>query len=363
MEIKREKVRAGLVGLNFGKLIIEEQIFNKPGSEFIELTSICDQDIELCEHLAKQYGVTAYYDLDELLEDDSIQAVILITGPSGRADLIRKIIRSGKDVMTTKPFEIDPVAAASVLEEARSLNRIIYLNSPSATNSRDFQIINRWREDYDLGMPVAGHHECWYKSIEDADGSWYDDPVRCPAAPILRLGIYGLNDMLKVFGEPESIQVMQTRLFTGRPTPDMARLSIKFKSGAIADTLDGWTISPERQSTSLTLYFENGTIYRNPTMMPCDPVRASIHDHTYLCLCTADNDDGMPVETIRLPNVELSQAYQWNVFHQAVTTRIRPIDETPDSVIVNSLRVIASLKEASETGGTVYLDPPLFRAS
>jgi predicted dehydrogenase len=348
-----QKVKVGMVGLNFGKKIIDGHIVKGSAEPYFELAAVCQRSKEACDAIAAEYGVKAYYSLDDLLADETIPVIILMTGPNGRADQLRKIIRAGKDCMTTKPFEIDPDEAASVLAEARELGRFIYLNSPCAADSEDFKIINSWRDKYDLGMAVGGHHESWYKAIEEADGSWYDDPDECPAAPIFRLGIYGVNDMLRIFGEPEEIQVMQTRLFTGRPTPDYARMCIKFKNGAMVDTLDGWVASPERQTTSLILYFERGTIYRNPTMMPCDPVRTNLLDETYLCLCVGDDTDGMPVETARIPNTELSQAYQWDVFYRAVTTRNRPQGETPDEVIVNSLRILDSIKEAAETGNTV----------
>lgn len=342
-----------MVGLNFGKKIIDGHIVKGTAEPWFELAAVCQRNKDACDAVASEYGAKAYYSLDELLADDDIPVIILMTGPNGRADQLRKIIRSGKDCMTTKPFEIDPGEAASVLEEARSLGRFIYLNSPCAADSEDFKIINHWREKYDLGMPVGGHHECWYKAIEEPDGSWYDSVEECPAAPIFRLGIYGVNDMLRVFGEPDEIQVMQTRLFTQRPTPDYARMCVKFKNGAMVDTLDGWVTSPERQSYSMNLYFERGTIYRNPTMMPCDPVRANLVDQTYLCLCTGDDTDGMPIETVRIPNTELSQAYQWEVFYNAVTTRRRPEGETPDDVIVNSLHILEAMKEAAATGNTV----------
>jgi predicted dehydrogenase len=348
-----KKIKVGMVGLNFGKKIIDTYITKGTAEPYFELAAVCQRNKEGCDVIAEEYGVKAYYSLDDLLADETIPVIILMTGPNGRADQLRKIIRAGKDCMTTKPFEIDPDEAASVLAEARELGRFVYLNSPCAADSEDFKTINYWRNKYDLGMPVGGHHECWYKAIEEADGSWYDDPDECPAAPIFRLGIYGVNDMLRIFGEPEEIQVMQTRLFTGRPTPDYARMCIKFKNGAMVDTLDGWVTSPERQATSLILYFERGTIYRNPTMMPCDPVRANLHDDTYLGLCVGDDSDGMPVEMVRIPNRKLSQAYQWDVFHQAVTTRRRPEGETPDSIIVNSLRILGAMKEAAETGNTV----------
>jgi predicted dehydrogenase len=343
----------GVVGLNFGKQIIDEQILGGSAGRFFKLAAVCQRTRDSCDRIASEYGVKAYYDVDELLADDTIPVVILMTGPNGRADLLRKMIRAGKDVMTTKPFEVDADAAASVLVEARELGQIIYLNSPCASDSEDFKVINRWRKQYDLGVLVGGHHECWYKTIETPDGSWYDDPEQCPAAPITRLGVYGINDLLRVFGEADEVQVMHTRLFTKRPTPDFARMTIKFKSGALADTVDGWVIHPERQSTSMILYFENGTIYRNPTMFPCDPVRADIHDQTYLCVATPDCLDGMPKESVRIANSSLSQAYQWDVFHRAVATRERPEAETPDSVVVNSIRILDAMKDAAKTGRTV----------
>ncbi|WP_168442535.1 Gfo/Idh/MocA family protein [Pontiella desulfatans] len=350
-----KKIKVGVVGLHYGRQIIDHQILTGAGSSFFELTAVCQRNPEACDAVAAEYGVKACSSLDDMLTDDEIGVIILMTGPNGRADQLRKIIRAGKDCMTTKPFEIDPDEAADVLAEARRLGRFIYLNSPCAADSEDFRIINEWRAKYDLGRPVGGHHECWYKVVEEADGSWYDDPAQCPVAPVLRLGIYGVNDMLRIFGEPEEIQAMQTRLFTGRPTPDYARMCIKFKNGAMVDTLDGWVASPERQSTSMILYFERGTIYRNPTMMPCDPVRANLLDHTWLCLSKGDDTDGMPIEKVAVPNTELSQAYQWEVLYNAVTTRQRPEGETPDSVIVNSLRVMAAMQEAAETGCLVKL--------
>jgi predicted dehydrogenase len=348
-----KKVNIAVVGLNFGRKLIEGHLLRGRGAEYFQLSAVCDHQKKLCDEAAEDYGVKAYYKLEDLLDDDEIPVTVLVTGPNGRADLLRQIIHAGKDCITTKPFELDAGSAASVLAEARALGRFIYLNSPPPVDTLDFQIIREWRKRYDLGMAVGGHHESWYKVVEEADGCWYDDPSRCPAAPVLRLGIYGINDLVRILGEADEIQVMQTRLFTGRPTPDYARMNIKFKSGAIADTLNGYVTSPERHESSLILYFERGTIYRNPPMLPGNSIRYNTVDSTYMCLCMGDKSDGMPIETIRIKNEELSLGYKWEVFHKAVTTRQRPEGETPDDVIVNSLRVFGAIKEASETGGTV----------
>lgn len=343
-----DRINVGLVGLNFGKHIIENMILKGAAEPYFRLAAVCRRDRAKCDAAAAAYGVKAYYAIEDLLADPLIPVIVDMTGPNGRAERIAQMIRAGKDVMTTKPFEQDSRAAAAVLAEARTLGRIVYLNSPAAVMNRDFELIRDWARRYGLGRLVAGHHECWYKSVEKADGSWYDDPAQCPAAPILRLGIYGVNDFVQFFGEPESVQVMESRLFTGRPTPDLARLSIKFVGGAMADSLAGWVCQPGRGAQSLTLYYESGTVFRNPIMLPGG---WNHPDGSYLCLVTKDSTDGMPQECVRLQAHELSSFYAWEAFHAAVTTRRRPEHETPDSAIVNAIRVLEAVKRASEQGG------------
>lgn len=197
-----ERTRTVMVGLNFGRRLISWAFNRGNAGEFIELVGVCDFDADLVAECSKEYSCIGYCSLDEVLEDDSVEAIILMTGPVGRAKLIRKIIRAGKDVMTTKPFETDAGEAASVLEEARQAGRFVYMNAPCPSQSEDLRIIANWRWKYDLGRPVAAHFESWYKRVEEADSSWYDDPDRCFVAPIMRLGIYGICDFLQILGEP-----------------------------------------------------------------------------------------------------------------------------------------------------------------
>lgn len=342
-----QRLKAGLVGLNFGKAILERSILSGDGSPYFELTAVADLNFSLAESIAREYGLTAYPSLNSLLEDPSVEVVILMTGPNGRSDLIRTIIQSGRDVITTKPFETDPEAAAAILAEARNMGRFVYLNSPCASRSEDAKAIDRWGKEYSLGRLVAGHFEAWHKCVEKPDGSWYDDPDECFVAPLLRLGIYGINDLVPLFGQPETIQVLESRIFTGRPTSDLSRVQMKFPDGSLVEMMNGFTMQPWRSEDSMILYFENGTVYRNPPLWVSNyPSRK-----TYLCLATPDCEDGVPKEVVRLPNQACSRAYQWEVFHKAITTRERSPDETPDSAIVGGIQLLNSIKAASQQGG------------
>ena len=340
-----KKIKIAMVGLGFGQHMVENHIVSGSGSEYFELTALCDQNPQRLEAAAKKFGVRGFLDFEELLQEKNIPAIGLFTGPVGRADQIGKIIRAGKDVMTTKPFELDSKKAEAVLLEAAKSGRIVHLNSPSASYSKDLEIIEAWKSKYNLGRVIAGRHECWYKSVEKADGSWYDDPELCPTAPVFRLGIYGINDMMRIFGEPESVQVMQSRIFTGRPTPDIAQLTIRFKNGAIVSTLDGWCMQPTRNAESLSIYFENGIVFRNPLLTENPEGRVT------LCVVPAANSNGLPAETATVSHEELSHSYQWEVFYKAIHGE-KPANPTPPEVIINGIRVIEAMKRSQKSGKT-----------
>jgi len=341
-----EKIRIAFVGLRFGRSMIN-QIRESANAELFDIVAVCDLDCARAQEVAAELGVRAYDEIDMLLECSDIEAIGLFTGPVGRAELIHKIIRSGKDVMTTKPFELDAYAAREVLNEAERLCRVIHMNSPSPLLSEDMRIIEDWRAKYDLGRPVACRSECWANYREAANGSWYDDPDFCPAAPIYRLGIYLINDLLLLMGEPQSVSVMQSRLFTGRPTSDNAQMGILFKNGAIANVFSSFCVNDGQQyRNSLIVNYENGTIYRNVGVMK----DAEINDLAVIA------QGGAVRETAE--SKEHSGIYQWDAFYRAVCGEdvcgaVRR--EAYHNQVVDGIRVVEAMRRAQGTGEMVCL--------
>ena len=330
--------------MNYGRWIIESLTDPEKAGRFFQLEAVCDLDSARVEEIVAKTGARDLT-FEQLLADPDIPAVGLFTGPAGRAELIRKIIRAGKDVMTTKPFELDVESAVDVLDEARRLGRIVHLNSPSPLPPLDLVQIGKWREEYDLGSAVGCLAETYASYHEKADGGWYDDPARCPVSPVFRIGIYLINDLVQLFGEPESVQVLTSRIRTGRPTPDNAQMGILFKNGAIANVFASLCVDDgQRWSDSLALHFEKGTIYRNvgPLVFGGGP-----EGTVALHLVAARPESEPAVETIRLET--RSGQYQWEAFYRA--TQGEKL-ETPIAELACALRVIRAMARAENSGKT-----------
>ena len=340
-----KRIPIAVVGLNWGASVIRKHILAAPASEYFVLAAVCCNEKEKVDDFARTYGVKGYYNLDDLLSDKEIQAVCLMTGPSGRAALIRKIVEAGKHVMTTKPVELDPDAALKVLNLAKSLRCVVHLNSPAPLPSPDIAQIQRWREEFALGRPVAVRADIWANYREPADGSWYDDPEKCPVAPIFRLGIYLINDLVRLIGKPESVSVMSSRLFTGRPTADNAQLCLSFENGTLATIFASFCINDAQWwLNSLTLNYEKGTIYRN--VGPAKNGDARENPELELVV----NRDGKPFNQSSIADAS-SEDYQWHAFYQAIQ-RGTLDGEMPPEEIVTALRVLRAMAIAEKSGGT-----------
>ena len=332
----------GMVGLNWGGYIAGT-LLRSPANEFFTLAGVCDSDNSKAIDFGGRYGVKDYRDLDQMLADQEILTVGLFTGPAGRAGLLRRIIRAGKDVMTTKPFELDPIAARSVLEEAESLGRVIHLNSPAPELPRYLHQIRQWQEDFDLGQPVHCRGEVLASYREKADGRWLDDPDLCPAAPIFRLGIYVINDLVRLFGRVSEVQLFTSRIFTERTTADNAQLGLLFDNKSLGNVYASFCVdNGQHYANSLILHYERGTIYRNVL-----PVAYGQAEATTRLLLTATRHK-KEVITRELEFSEISGSYQWEAFYSAVTGR-RPVPSPIDD-IVHVIDVIDAMARAQTSG-------------
>jgi predicted dehydrogenase len=338
-----ERIPIAIVGLNWGLQMIR-QLRSPRASHLFEVVGVCAAHPDKAERIAAEIGARAYPSLDAIVDDPAVPAVGLFVGPDLRAEMVLALIRAGKHVITTKPLDLDPDRGLEVLREARRLGRAVHLNSPGPVLTPDLVQIQRWREACDLGRPIGCRGDLWVSYHEQADGSWYDDPLRAPGAPIFRLGIYLLNDIVQLFGVPDLVYLLQTRIRTGRPTADNAQLALRFPDGALGNVFVSFCVDDgEPYRSALTLNYERGTIYRNVGPSERPPTRDLVR--LELSACPPDRDRVFE----RAEVSGGSGTYNWEAFHRAVRGE-RLEGALPPEDIVAGLRVVTALARSERSG-------------
>ncbi len=305
------RIKSVVVGLNFGCWVIENELLVDPGCKHIELSGVYDLDKEKTQKAAAVYQVKAYNSLEEILSDKTVEAIILMTGPKNRTDLVCEILAAGKHIMTTKPFALASDQAKAAFTLASTLGLVLHMNSPAPVLPPDLKQIKEWVEEYALGRPIGYSASTYCSYREKPDGSWYDDPVACPVAPIFRLGIYLIHDVSCFFSGVESVSTQSSRIFTQRPTPDNAQLSVLYNDGSMGNIFSSFCISDgQAYRCAMELHFEGGTCYRN-----IGPRTANKDNRINLKLATTQ--EGQPIVIEK----ELSGSgagYRWDFFQKAI---------------------------------------------
>jgi predicted dehydrogenase len=278
-----------------------------------EVAGVCGAHFDKAQRIAGEVGTRAYPDLDAVLADDTIDAVGLFVPPDIRAGMLQKTIAAGKNIITTKPLDVDPDRGLAMLLEARKRGRVLHLNSPHPILAPDLAQIRKWESAHDLGRMVGVRGEMWAPYHEQADGSWYDDPERAPGAPIFRLGIYPLTDIVELYGLPETVYLQQARIRTGRPTADNAQIAFQYASGALGTIFTSLCVADgQPRRSGLVLNYERGTIYRNVGLSE----RPSSRDLVRLELTALPDEKGERiVETAEIAGG--SGTYNWELFYRA----------------------------------------------
>lgn len=329
------RLRVVVVGLGFGRWLIENEILQGEGAAVCELVGVCDLDGTRAREAAEEFGVRAYADYDAVLADADVDAVILMVGPDGRGALVERAVAAAKPVMTTKPFETSAANALAALSAARDAGVPVFMNSPAPTPDPDIRIIEEWIDRLDLGRPVAYRGTTWCSYRETADGSWYDDPRRAPAAPLTRLGVYLIADVCRLLAPVEHVQVSSSRLFTGRPTSDNAAMLLRHADGTIGTIFCSFCVDDgQPYRLSLELNFERGTIYRNIGPGAGELIRLEVSAIV----------DGTRVVEVR--DVRRASGYQWEVFERAARGEDVGPTVSPESV-AQVIAVLEALRDAT----------------
>ena len=197
-----EAVRFGVVGLGVGRS--RARLVTQ--TEGAVLEAICDVDEERLKAVTEELHCRGFSDYDEMLTEESIDVVYVLTPSGTHLDLAEKAAAAGKHVITTKPMEITVERCHRIIQacESRGVKLVA-----------DYQLrytpaLQQWKaavEAGELGDIIFAEARCkWWRSQDYYDqGGWRGTWKYDGGGSLANQGIHIVDLFVWLCGDPRVI--------------------------------------------------------------------------------------------------------------------------------------------------------------
>lgn len=119
-------VNVGVVGMNYWGPNLARNFARLPGAR---LAWICDLDESILDRHRPAYPQTTFTTrLDDLLEDDGLDAVVIATPVPTHAPLAKRVLEAGKDAFVEKPLALTAADADELVRVADAGDRVLMVD-------------------------------------------------------------------------------------------------------------------------------------------------------------------------------------------------------------------------------------------
>jgi predicted dehydrogenase len=312
-----------------------------------ELVAICDIDSSRLDDASQRYNVSTYCSLDDMLADDSIDAVSVLTPSGMHAEHVIAAANAGKHVVVEKPMALrleDADAMISACDRARVKLFVVKQNRFNVPVAKAREALDAGR----FGRLVLGtvrvrwRRDQSYYNQDAWRGTWAQD------GGVLSNQASHHVDLLEWFlGDVVSVHARASRSLVDIEAEDTAIATLQFASGALGIIEATNAARPRDLEGSLSILGEGGSV-----VIGGFAVNKML---TWEFVAPRDGDESVLEDfSVNPPNV-------YGYGHQAYYEHVVDCLENDSAALVDglegrrSLELITALYESIETGRDVQL--------
>lgn len=224
-------VRAAIVGLGWwGKTIVDAVQGKTDKITFVAANTRTRSKVEA---FCQERKLALKDDLDSILSDRAIDAVVYTTPHSLHEEHIRRAAAAGKHVCVEKPFTLTVASAKAALEAVKKTGVVLAVDFQRRFHPSVGEMRRRMR-DGSLGTVT-----CCVGEVSSPSGlalpkeSWRTNPRETPAGAMTGLGVHLVDGFIDLCGEIEEVYCVNTR----RAAPlvdDTTVFTLKHRNGVIS---------------------------------------------------------------------------------------------------------------------------------
>src|SRR3954453_16678322 len=223
-----QPIRAAIVGLGrWGRELAKATA----GHARLNIVRAAEPDVDRARDFCAEHGLELAGNLDAVLADASIDAVLLATPHSLHPAQVMACAAAQKHVFCEKPLALCRTDAARMFDACRQAGVMLAVGHnrrfwPSMTELREIVASG------ELGaiLHIEGHNS--NENSQSITSGWRLSPEESPGGGLTGAGLHVLDAFVSLLGPVRRVYAQLTSHQQGPPPLDSAMLAIDFMSGA-----------------------------------------------------------------------------------------------------------------------------------
>lgn len=205
-------IRAAIVGLGWwGRTLVNAIQGGAEASAAIRFTAGHTRTRATAEAFCAERGIALKEDLDGVLRDPAIDAVVFATPHSQHGPQVERAAAAGKPVLMEKPFTLDLKSAERAVAASARAGILLAVAYPRRFHPSMIELKTRI-DDGRLG--IVSHSESEQASpagLSMAPDYWRADPKEAPAGAMTATGVHHMDALIYLFGRIEEAYCLTRR--------------------------------------------------------------------------------------------------------------------------------------------------------
>jgi len=224
------------------------------------LCAICDVIYEKAEKISLQFNVHAYEDMDEMMQNESVDVVVVLTQSGLHAKHVINLAKYGKHIMVEKPMALTLDDADAMIEACDINNCRLFVIKQNRFNVPVVKLREAYKSGR-FGKLVLGtvrvrwsRHQSYYDQ-DSWRGTWAMD-----GGVLTNQASHHIDLLEWIMGDVESVFARSSTSLVDIEAEDTAVVVIKFKNGALGVIEATTATRPHDLEGSISVLGEKGSV-------------------------------------------------------------------------------------------------------
>lgn len=237
-----EPVRVACLGMGWWSDVLADAA--QRTSE-IDIVTCFTRSEEKRSAFAGKYGCRAAASYEDLLKDESVQAIINTTPNAVHLETVRLAAESGKHVFLDKPIANTVVDGRAITKVCKDAGIILSIGYQRRRESH-FRWIRDQIDAGRFGKLIQAECNISRDRLGKIDlSSWRYQSTGMPGGVMLQIGVHYTDVLAMLMGPVKRVSAMSARLVLPGDNPDIANMILEHENGAISNLTASYASASE----------------------------------------------------------------------------------------------------------------------